>query len=317
MENDNSTKVLTKFVAGLNIPVTRQSISEQLEKHSDYDSMLAFSEVLDYYKVPNAAYRLKPDQLVDVPVPFIAHLTQRRFGVVTAYDDKQVKLSDEKGSKTLSIADFYKSYGGTVLVAEKDENSGEVDYAEKRQKQTIEGLRMPVAISGLAVLFICVLAQHTDLVAALNIPLALLALFKTAGLATAVMLLMQSINANNPLIQKLCGGDNGKDCNAILSSKAAKVNAYLTWSEVGFFYFAGTWLVLLFTGGQTAVVQTLAMLNLIVFALHHLLYLLSVAGSQTMVCFLLYGAGTALAGVFCFFALFNAGDYYTNSRPAH
>lgn len=264
MERDNSTRVLTRFVQELAVPVTSQSLSDQLEKHPDYDSMLAFSEVLDFYKIPNAAYRLKPDQLVDVPVPFIAHMSQRRFGVVTAYTDKFVKLSDEKTkNKVLSIADFNKNYGGAVLVAEKDPNSGESGYAEKYKKEALENLRTPVALGGLALLFIILLMQHAGFVASLNISLALLALFKTAGLITAIMLLMQSINANNPLIQKLCGGDNGKDCNAILSSKAAKVNAYLNWSEVGFFYFAGTWLVLLFNSANPAVIYMLAALNIL------------------------------------------------------
>src|SRR5471030_1680876 len=77
-----------------------------------------------------------------------------------------------------------------------------------------------------------------------------------------MLLLMQSIDANNPFIQKLCGEDN-KNCNAILSSKAAKINEFLSWSEVGFFYFAGTWLALLFNSAHIAMLQALAVLNIV------------------------------------------------------
>jgi len=96
----------------------------------------------------------------------------------------------------------------------------------------------------------------------LNLSLISLILFKTLGLMASVLLLIQSIDANNPLIQKLCGDDK-KNCNAILSSNAAKVTDYLNWSEVGFFYFAGTWLALLFNTQQIAVIQTLALINLL------------------------------------------------------
>jgi len=78
-----------------------------------------------------------------------------------------------------------------------------------------------------------------------------------------MLLLMQSLDTNNPLIQKICGGDSTKDCYAILSSKAAKLNDQLSWSEVGFFYFAGTWLVLLFNSSHSDLMQILAVLNII------------------------------------------------------
>jgi protein-disulfide isomerase len=37
----------------------------------------------------------------------------------------------------------------------------------------------------------------------------------------------------------------------------------LSWSEIGFFYFAGTWLVLLFNNGHDSILQMLALLNII------------------------------------------------------
>src|SRR6202012_5749326 len=52
-------------------------------------------------------------------------------------------------------------------------------------------------------------------------------------------------------------------CNAILSSGAPKIFKWLTWSEVGFFYFAGTWLLPLFGGHSCAILQMLAVLNII------------------------------------------------------
>ena len=86
MENDNATRVLTQLIAELGIPVTRQSISNELEKHPDYGSLLAFNDVLDRWHIPNAAYQLKFDQLADVPLPFIAHLSKREFGVISRLD---------------------------------------------------------------------------------------------------------------------------------------------------------------------------------------------------------------------------------------
>jgi len=113
------------------------------------------------------------------------------------------------------------------------------------------------------------LVFHTTYFTNLSWQIILLTLFKTAGLITSILLLIQSIDSNNPLVQVLCQGGGKTDCNAILSSKAAKVpipiaiGIELTWSEVGFFYFAGTWLLLLFGGGSPAIWQALALLNFI------------------------------------------------------
>jgi uncharacterized membrane protein len=263
MEKDNPTLVLTRFMAALEIPVTRQSISDELGKHADYNSMLAFSDVLDRWNVPNVAYKLEFEELSDLPLPFIAFLSKRQFGVVTQLDDSKVTVSHHKwANKVFTVDEFKKEYSGSVLVAEKDERSGEPDYGKKLRKQRMDDLRLPVFFTGAAILLVGFLLLQTNFINTLNIPIALLTLFKSTGVATTILLLIQSIDANNPLIQKLCGDDN-KNCSAILSSKAAKVSEELSWSEAGFFYFAGTWLVLLFNSGHTPLIQALALLNII------------------------------------------------------
>jgi len=142
IEKDNSTQVLIEFLRSLKIPVTRQSINDELEKHADYGSLLSFSDLLDRWQVPNAAYRLGVEQLADVPVPFIAHLSMKEFAVVSSLDDRNVVVSNEKWrNKTIAIDEFKKMYSGTILMAEREENSGESDYENKRRKEQITALR--------------------------------------------------------------------------------------------------------------------------------------------------------------------------------
>jgi uncharacterized membrane protein/glutaredoxin len=198
-----------------------------------------------------------------VPVPFIAYL-QHRFVLVSSMDDKQVIISNEKLSNhQLNIDEFIKVYAGSILIAEKEADSGEADYAVKHRKERLNEMRTPFVIVGAVAILIAFMFSHSAYAASFNWQTALLTLFKTAGLATSILLLIQSIETNNPLIQKLCGGDNKKDCNAILSSKAAKITDELSWSEVGFFYFAGTWLVLLFNSNNNSLMQMLALLNMV------------------------------------------------------
>jgi len=263
MQKDNATQTLIKLTEALKIPVTRKTLTEELERHPDYESLAAFSDVLDRIKVPNAAYRLTFEQLSDLPAPYIAHLSRKEFGVILQFDSSGVIVTNERWSgKKFTTENFQKIYSGTVLLAEADEQSGEADYAAKLKRQKIEQLRQPVVFGGALLLLVTYLLFQTSFIQTLTLSVALLTVFKTAGLITSVLLLIQSIDANNPLVQKLCGDDN-KNCNAILSSKAAKVVDGLSWSEVGLFYFAGTWLVLLLGGRSQGLMGTLVVLNLL------------------------------------------------------
>jgi uncharacterized membrane protein len=77
--------------------------------------------------------------------------------------------------------------------------------------------------------------------------------------------LIQSFDSNNPLVQVVCQTTAENDCNALLSSKAAKAFGieWLSWSEVGFIYFAGTWLLVLFGARSSFIVTALFVINIL------------------------------------------------------
>ncbi|MEO8948262.1 MAG: thioredoxin domain-containing protein [Mucilaginibacter sp.] len=265
MTPNNITAVLTRFIVALNIPLTRKSIDDELQRHPDYNSLLAFSDLLNNWRVPNASYQLTYDEILanEVPAPFIVHFKDKQFAVVESIDTEKVIVSNEKWNKhTMKIDAFKGLYGDALLLAEKEATSGEEEYNKKHRKEILDNMRVPFVVGGSAVILL-ILLLNSHYLHSFNWQISLLTLFKTAGIATSIMLLVQSIDANNPLIRKLCGGDNNKDCNAILSSKAAKISDDLSWSEVGFFYFTGTWLVLLFNSNNSNVLHLLALLNLV------------------------------------------------------
>lgn len=80
------------------------------------------------------------------------------------------------------------------------------------------------------------------------------------GLFVTSLLLWHETDKNNPLLQKVCTGIAKGNCNAILTSKQAKVFNWLSWSEVGFFYFSGAFLSLLFLGSH--LISSFALLGL-------------------------------------------------------
>jgi uncharacterized membrane protein len=264
--NTNSIQVLSLLIKKLQIPVTRQSIVNEIQKHPDSTSLLAISEVLERWNIPNAAYHVTNKELLEteIPLPFIACFKHEEFVLVNQINKKNVTISNERwDNHQLDITEFRDNYLGVILAAEKDAISGDPDYPATRRKEIAEKFRIPFLFSGVVVMLLLFLLLNQLYLTAFTWDIAFLTVFKTAGLVTSILLLMQSIDRNNPLIHKLCGTDDNKNCNAILTSSAAKITEELSWSEVGFFYFAGSSLVLLFSTANSHLLPLLAILNLI------------------------------------------------------
>ncbi len=83
-----------------------------------------------------------------------------------------------------------------------------------------------------------------------------------SGVIVTSLLLWYEIDKDNPLLQKVCTGIAKGNCNAILTGKQSKVFNWLSWSEVGFFYFTGSLLTLLFVENSITLVAWLNILAL-------------------------------------------------------
>lgn len=258
----NTEAVTVHLLNGLGIHIRPSDVSEELTKHPDYPSMLSISDVLNWFNVDNIACSIDAEELTEVPTPFIAHTNRNNdFVTVNQVTDTNVRLSDNKRNNyNLTLPEFKKIFNGVVLQAEATSNPESV---LQRFLYQLSSYKWLLSCLALVLCFVGIIVLYTDFIYYLTWQIALLAFFKTAGLTTAVLLLVQSIDKNNPLVQTLCGGGRKTNCNAILTSKAAMVFKGLTWSEVGFFYFAGTWLVLLFNSGSTSLLQLLALLNMV------------------------------------------------------
>lgn len=250
-----------KILKALSIPVDSNKVVDELEKHPDYPSLLAISDVLNNFGIVNSAFRVQAEQLSLLPCPFIVHTRANGgdFLMVNKVDDNKIIVSSEKWDKhKIELSEFKRAFDGIVLTIEALADDA---VSAKKFAITLSELKAPLAFTGLIAILIVGVISHTNYLVNYTWQILLLTAFKTAGLITSILLLTQSIDSNNPLVQKLCTGTNS-DCKAILSSKAAQVFNGLSWSEVGFFYFGCTWIALLFCGHSTALLQVLAILNI-------------------------------------------------------
>jgi uncharacterized membrane protein/predicted double-glycine peptidase len=259
----NADAAVIKLSKQLGVKINPQEIIDELEKHPDYPSLLAISDVLSWFKINNVAYRVTSEELTQVQTPFIAHTNQNDdFVTINKIVDGSIYLSDDKRDHyPLKLDEFKTRFKGVVLVAQAP--SENKNTTTQTWSNRFVAYKTPVAIAILGLSTLVSIVWFSPIFTSANWRLFAIVLFKTAGLITAILLLVQSIDKNNPWVQKFCSGEGKAGCNAILTSKAATIFKGLSWSEVGFFYFAGTWLALLFGANNTGILQALASLNVI------------------------------------------------------
>ena len=286
MQPDPAAECLVQLVQQLGLPIARRRVYEELHRHPDHPSLLAFSDVLHSWGVPNGAYKVAGDELPDLPTPFLAHTAGPGGGfrlVRQAGASGIVAGAPPQRPTAFTPAEFGQVFTGHVLLAEPA--ADKAPYRQHRRRERLAALRRPLLVTGGGLLGLLAVAQSAVFQAPSWHLLALLAA-KSGGLLLAVLLLAQSLGHHNPLLQRLCAGGPRRSCHAILASRAARLTEGLSWAEVGFFYFAGTWLALLLAPDPVRLLPGLALLSLLglPFTAYSLYYQARVARQWCVLC---------------------------------
>jgi protein-disulfide isomerase len=274
-----NVKAAISYLKLLKVKVNNATVNESLQNHPDWPSLLCISDCLNKWNIPNAAGKIDVSKIDELPTPFIAYTSKRenQLSVVSGVSGKTVPSFHKNYNKTSTETkeDFEKNWDGVYLIAEPNEHSGEPNYEANKRKAFINALIPAAAFILIAILsFIFVnrmVTVNNSLLqfSAKGIYIQYFILF--TGVFMTALLLWYEIDKSNPLLQKVCTGIAKGNCNAILTGKQAKVFSWLSWSEVGFFYFAGGLLTLLFAENSITVIAGLNVLALpyIVFSVYY------------------------------------------------
>lgn len=246
---EQNAVIATKQLLQLcDIPVTQTGLSKALKQHPDFPSLNAVSEVLTDYKVPNLATRLNPERLFEVPLPamFCIEENDRLFAPVRTVGEQITWWHSQRGWQTDNFQDFIRKWTGVALLIEPLKNAGEPNFDHNRRQENLKTWR-----------WIFILTVSTGLIGALswhwlqklpfitNVYYYSLLGINLIGVLVSALLVWYGIDTQNAILQRVCQFNNRTNCQHILQSPAAKVSDWLSWSEVGLFYFAGCILYLL------------------------------------------------------------------------
>lgn len=243
----------------LKIKFTKSHLQKELTEHPDYPTLAAIADVIGMsYDVCCAPIKQAIGDYknsLDFRLPFLAQIKPQNlhhdvFAVVTQFSDDSIEFYNPATQKKelLTIACFAEIYKGVLLIVEAGKKTEESNYEEHLKKEKQRNFFNVIAALALPVLTIIFSTIHL-----LNSPLsqAIVAVVYTlsilAGCIITTLLLWNEIDEYNPVMKQMCQATAKVNCSAVLNSKASKIMG-ISWSSLGFTYFAGTLLFLLATG---------------------------------------------------------------------
>lgn len=234
------------FLKKLEVPVTSMYVREELTLHEEFPSILAVSDLMAKLRIKCVVAAVTSDQISDLPVPFIACVTNSSeegdIVVVTRVEEGIVEISATEGIglKTgVKLGEFLKIWKGVVLVAEKSNRSGQVGYSSSPWNFANKSIRIGLFSLVLGLLFAHIflldyskLSQFPSLlIRAIVLSLGVL------GIATCAVILLIEIDSESPFIKKVCGSAPNSGCQTVLRSSGARIFGVISWGEVGLTYF--------------------------------------------------------------------------------
>lgn len=233
----NAVWVSHLLLKSLNFKHSRNRLKKLLENHVDYPSLLSISDGLTSWGIENQAYRLRNDDFDRLESPYLAHvnLDGGKFILIRSISKNVVEFSNDfENLASMSRTDFALLSTGAVLKAELGTQRREPQLNLKRLKFVSQSIKIPLFCALLAVGLLLHITHQQ-----LTLQYYLLVTLNFLGLLVTTLLLTSEITKRGILIQKLCKVGTSNGCSTILGSEISKVTSWLSWSEVGFFYFVG------------------------------------------------------------------------------
>lgn len=260
--------VLRKVFEKIDIPYTETYLTKYITKHPSPTSLLCISDVLDHYGIENNAGEFEDKtELKDYPGAHISQLlnskSENYFVLVLDFNDTSIRYlsADRNGVIIESLEEYFLKWTGIALYFKKTKYSQEPDIKINQQKEIYIRNKW-IGYGALSLFF---LSLYFIKFKPLLYDLLIIAT-KLIGIAISVLLLLKYYMPEVKWANKLCSiGNNRGGCDEILFSKSAQVSSFLSWAEIGLFYFMTTFILALWYGGthETGIDNTLSLLNIL------------------------------------------------------
>lgn len=207
-------------------------------KHPDFPSFLTFQHTLNKVGIESLAIQTSIEQLANgVPKPAMTRITTNTsfFLFVNRLDERSVYYLNEHLKEESMPLDLFKSaWDGNAFIFNTERKPSLKLTLTQRIIDWYRNTKNLLIVVFLITAFSFTLMLRYDAFMLFN--WAFMGVY-ALGMFFSLLLSLESINSDNPLVKRFCGGGKDRGCSSILESKAAKFMGILHWSDVGVLYF--------------------------------------------------------------------------------
>jgi uncharacterized membrane protein len=242
------SKNLELLIKHLNLKVTDEAINDFFENHPSYPSMASISDAFNFWKIPNAAVAILPEQLEEVNLPSIAYMgennTAQYYVLLEKINENKIEYYEsEKGSVVSSLEEFLEKWSGILLLFEPNNNSGQFEYELAKKENSHRKFEFNIQIFTALLL---IAFSIYGLIGGEFIIVQIHQSLNLFGLGLSIALLLIEYSTNIDITKKLCDVKETVSCEDIVKSKDAKLFGWIGYADIGLIYFGAFLLMSIF-----------------------------------------------------------------------
>lgn len=256
MTSNSDIDQLYSYFQSQNIKIDKEEFKFQVKTHADYPSLLAFSDALTFFNIPNIAIKLSFDNLESLEDSFVALLQNENESQILFHVKKEKNLYLIKNNKKiikLTKEELKKQWQGIVLLAEAPEK-----YVKKNTSKS-NNIVITATIITLKIIFLFLVYYFTA-----SLYFTLFCLLPIIGLFLSIEALKTELGIESKISQSFCNIIPNADCKQIINSSKNKLIQKIKISDISFWFFASQLLtIFVFSVAQL----TTEFLNIMIFGL--------------------------------------------------
>lgn len=271
---DNVVSSVYRLIKAYHIKISFTGVAEFLKPHKDYPSLKSICDFFNEINLENYPARVEVEDLYRLPKPFLVHVKVQSGRVLVVYKitKEYVIYSDSRnGKKVIEIQKFLEHWDGVIIVVQPSKGIAD-SYQKQRYEDLIDKSILPITIFLLIILGLSSSHNFYNPESEKHLVVSVLFLHST-GLLFSILLARNEMNLKNQITEKLCHFSTLTDCDAVATSSASKLFAYITWADIGIAWFTAG-LVLMFIVRESWIFNVTAILSLasIPYPIYSILY---------------------------------------------
>lgn len=228
MSFDNSFKEFLYYLKHHKISIDVNEFKFQAQAHPNYPSLLALSDTLTFFNIPNLATRVYKDEIEDLPDSFLALLEkedQKTSFFFLNRTNKLYQYTQGKEKKEISLEKVKEIWKDVVLLIEKPD-----DFDEQTTKAAMPQF---LKMLGLMIFALVLIYWFSNSFIALCF-----GFFSIIGLIFSFEALKTELGINSKVSEAFCGIISNADCKQVINSKKVSWLNRFKISDISIWFFS-------------------------------------------------------------------------------